>query len=365
MTQEVRIDRDGVREVARALRAAHARWMETLARAQRARQALAAAVQAAPGRTFEAAAAQTAHRLQQGGERLLRLAETLEKALQRLEEAFAEATRAVEEGWIAPPLPTTPLAVDGSGEPLPNQFVFRFRADGVDLPWNAGCGPMALSMALSRLKGRPIPAQAVADRLVRENRLGERLEQERQEKGHLPSTVSYYTNDAHLRKTAQAYGVEGQRVYLDGSSSEAAWAALRDQIIRTRTAVIALVTAKSQTTNWTDSWQGADGRPAEAIVLTEKKQTGDGGILTGHALPQAGETAHWVVVDRLEERDGERYVVVNNPFYNRQERYPWAHFWSSVNHQAREGNRWWVLALEVPPETPKGSGATPPRHIPR
>jgi hypothetical protein len=358
MTQEVRIDRDGVREVARALRAAHARWMETLARAQRARQALAAAVQAAPGRAFEAAAAQTAHRLQQGGERLLRLAETLEKALQRLEEAFAEAARAVEEGWIAPPLPTTPLAVDGSGEPLPNQFVLRFRAEGVDLPWNAGCGPMALSMALSRLKGRPIPAQAVADRLIQETKM-------KPQKPPGEERAINYTRAEDLQKTARAYGVEGRKVDLDGSSSEAAWEALQAQIIRPRTAVIALVTAKSQTTNWTDSWQGADGRPAEAIVLTEKKQTGDGGILTGHALPQAGETAHWVVVDRLEERDGERYVVVNNPFYNRQERYPWAHFWSSVNHQAREGNRWWVLALEVPPETPKGSGATPPRHIPR
>jgi hypothetical protein len=358
MTQEVRIDRDGVREVARALRAAHARWMETLAQAQRARQALAAAVQAAPGRAFEAAAAQTAHRLQQGGERLLRLAETLEKALQRLEEAFAEAARAVEEGWIAPPLPTTPLAVDGSGEPLPNQFVLRFRAEGVDLPWNAGCGPMALSMALSRLKGRPIPAQAVADRLIQETKM-------KPQKPPGEERAINYTRAEDLQKTARAYGVEGRKVDLDGSSSEAAWEALQAQIIRPRTAVIALVTAKSQTTNWTDSWQGADGRPAEAIVLTEKKQTGDGGILTGHALPQAGETAHWVVVDRLEERDGERYVVVNNPFYNRQERYPWAHFWSSVNHQAREGNRWWVLALEVPPETPKGSGATPPRHIPR
>jgi hypothetical protein len=358
MTQEVRIDRDGVREVARALRAAHARWMETLAQAQRARRALAAAVQAAPGRAFEAAAAQTAHRLQQGGERLLRLAETLEKALQRLEEAFAEAARAVEEGWIAPPLPTTPLAVDGSGEPLPNQFVLRFRAEGVDLPWNAGCGPMALSMALSRLKGRPIPAQAVADRLIQETKM-------KPQKPPGEERAINYTRAEDLQKTARAYGVEGRKVDLDGSSSEAAWEALQAQIIRPRTAVIALVTAKSQTTNWTDSWQGADGRPAEAIVLTEKKQTGDGGILTGHALPQAGETAHWVVVDRLEERDGERYVVVNNPFYNRQERYPWAHFWSSVNHQAREGNRWWVLALEVPPETPKGSGATPPRHIPR
>jgi hypothetical protein len=358
MTQEVRIDRDGVREVARALRAAHARWMETLARAQRARQALAAAVQAAPGRTFETAAAQTAHRLQQGGERLLRLAETLEKALQRLEEAFAEAARAVEEGWIAPPLPTTPLAVDGSGAPLPNQFVLRFRAKGVDLPWNAGCGPMALSMALSRLKGRPLPAQAVADRLIQETKM-------KPQKPPGEERAINYTRAEDLQKTARAYGVEGRKVDLDGSSSEAAWEALQAQIIRPRTAVIALVTAKSQTTNWTDSWQGADGRPAEAIVLTEKKQTGDGGILTGHALPQAGETAHWVVVDRLEERDGERYVVVNNPFYNRQERYPWAHFWSSVNHQAREGNRWWVLALEVPPETPKGSGATPPRHIPR
>jgi hypothetical protein len=349
MTQEVRIDRDGVREVARALRAAHARWMETLARAQRARQALAAAVQAAPGRAFEAAAAQTAHRLQQGGERLLRLAETLEKALQRLEEAFAEAARAVEEGWIAPPLPTTPLAVDGSGAPLPNQFVLRFRAEGVDLPWNAGCGPMALSMALSRLKGRPLPAQAVADRLVRENRLGERLEQERQEKGHLPSTVSYYTNDAHLRKTAQAYGVEGQRVYLDGSSSEAAWAALRDQIIRPRTAVIALVTAKSRTTQYGTEWAAYGQRAAEVVLSEKDRAKGDGGILTGSSQEGAGETAHWVVVDRLEEREGERYVVINNPFHNRQERYRWDFFWKSINQGARHGSQWWVVRLEGEP----------------
>ena len=102
MTQDIRIDRDGVRELARALRAAHARWMETLAQAHRARQALAAAVGAAPGRAFEAAAAQTTHRLQPGGERILRLAETLETALQRLEEAFYAAARAIEEGWIAP-----------------------------------------------------------------------------------------------------------------------------------------------------------------------------------------------------------------------------------------------------------------------
>jgi hypothetical protein len=259
MTQEVRIDRDGVREVARALRAAHARWMETLAQAQRARQALAAAVQAAPGRAFEAAAAQTAHRLQQGGERLLRLAETLEKALQRLEEAFAEAARAVEEGWIAPPLPTTPLAVDGSGAPLPNQFVLRFRVEGVDLPWNAACGPMALSMALSRLTGRPLPAQAVADRLIQETKM-------KPQKPPGEERAINYTRAEDLQKTARAYGVEGRKVDLDGSSSEAAWEALQAQIIRPRTAVIALVTAKSQTTNWTDSWQGADGRPAEAIV---------------------------------------------------------------------------------------------------
>ena len=346
MTQDIRIDRDGVREVARALRAAHARWMETLAQAHRARQALAAAVGAAPGRAFEAAAAQTAHRLQPGGERILRLAETLETALQRLEEAFYAAAQAIEEGWIAPPLPTTPLAVDSTGAPLPNQFVLRFRAEGVDLPWSAACGPVALSMALSRLAGRPIPAQDVADRLIQ-------VRQIPPEVAELPNggrKATRYTSAADLLETAKkAYGVEGQKVDLDGSSSEAAWAALRDQITRPRTTVIALVTAKSHTTHWTDGWQGTDGTPAAAIVLTEKKHTGDGGILTGHAVPQAGETAHWVVIDRLEEREGERYVVINNPFHNRQERYRWDLFWRSINQEARRGSEWWIVRLEGEP----------------
>ena len=244
MTQDLHIDRDGVREVARALRAAHARWMETLAHAHRARQALAATVGAAPGRAFEAAAAQTVHRLQQAGERILRLAETLETALQRLEEAFYAAARAIEEGWIAPPLPTTLLAVDSTGAPLPHPFVLRFRAEGVDWPGSAACGPVALSMALSRLAGRPIPAQEVADRLIRETQM-------QPQKPLGEEKAINYTRAADLLKTAPAYGVEGRKVDLDGSSSEAAWAALRDQITRPRTAVIARVTAKSHTTHWT------------------------------------------------------------------------------------------------------------------
>ncbi len=358
MTQDLLLDRDGLQELARQLRAAHARWMETLTQADRARQTLAAAVQAAPGRAFEAATAQTAHRLQQGGERLLRLAETLEKALQRLEEAFYTAARAVAEGGIAPPLPTTPLAVDGSGAPLPNQFVLRFRAEGVDLPWSTACGPVALSMALSRLTGRPLPAQEVADRLVRETKM-------KPQKPPGEERAINYTRAADLQKTARAYGVEGRMVYLDGSSSEAAWAALRDQITRPRAAVIALVTAKSRTTQTGMEWTAYDQRAAEVVISEKDRAKRDGGLLTGSSPEGPGETAHWVVIDRLEEREGERYVVINNPFHNRQERYPWAHFWASVNHQAREGNRWWVLALEAPSEAPEGTGAPSPRPIPQ
>jgi len=339
MSPDLWIDRDLVQQLARALRAGHARWMETLAHAHRARQALAATVQAAPGRAFEAAAAHAAHRLQHGGERLRRLAETLEKALQRLEAAFAEAARPLEEGWIAPPLPTTPLAVDGSGAPLPHQFALRFRSGEVDLPWSTACGPVALSMALSRLAGRPIPAQEVADRLVQQTQM-------KPEQPPGEERAINYTGVMHLQAAAQAYGVAGRKVELEGSSAEAAWEALQAQIIRPRTAVMALVTAQSRTTDWTDGWRGMDGTPAAGVVVTEGKQVGDGGILTGRAVPRAGETAHWVVVDRLEEREGERYVVVNNPFYNRQERYRWDLFWDSINKDARHGSQWWIVRLE-------------------
>lgn len=350
MERNLRIHREAIRETIRQLRAWSARWEETRGQAQRAAQALVDAAQAAPARAFEAATARTLHQLQQSGERIRLLADILEQALHHLKEAFLQAAQPLAEGWIAPlQLPVTPLAVHDNGRPLPHQFVIRFRSGSVDLPWTTACGLVSLSMALSRLTGRPIPAQEVADRMVQLRRMQPEVNE---------GEATNYTSWADLQETArQAYGIEAQMVFLQGSPSdpEAAWESLRQQIARPHTTLIALVTAKRYTTTrGSTSWPGS-----EVVVMPEDRKKGDGGILMGPEGERRGiAPAHWVVIDRLEERDGNRYVVINNPYANRQERYSWDEFWKSVNRAARAGNRWWVLSLEVPSETPERTGPT-------
>ncbi|GBD07779.1 hypothetical protein HRbin22_00005 [Candidatus Thermoflexus japonica] len=354
MEKTLRIHREAIQETIRQLRAWSARWEETRSQAQRAAQALVDAAQAAPARFFEAATARALLQLQQDGERIQRLAGILEEALQRLEEAFHQAAQIMRGEWIAPPLPTTPLAVGASGRPIPNQFVLQFPTPQGPIPWATACGPAALSMALSRLTRHPIPAQEVANRLVEITGKAPEIEGGR-------ATALTTTRD--LISTANAYGIHGERVYLMGRSSEEAWQELQG-LVRQPVAVMALVTAKSATTSSTRDnadWESYGLKAPEIIVSEEDRRKGDGGILTGsngkykNGKDKPGEIAHWVVIDRLEERDGKRYVVVNNPYHNRQERYSWEHFWESMNHQARGKDRWWVLKLETRPPVPEGN----------
>lgn len=349
--QRFQLSPGALRAQIQRLRAWRQAWAAAVHTGQRTTRTLGAVVRAVPGQQAEASLMAQWARLEKVAEHGKTLARALEHALDYLEAAFHAAARIVAEGVIVhrpTDLPLTSLAVDGSGQNLPDQFGIRFRADGKDLRWTAACGPVALSMALSRLADRPIPAQEVADQLVRKARL--KPPQEKQ-----ATTYTGYTSARHLMQTAQeAYGVKAQQVDLEGSSPEAAWEALRRQVSRPQTAVIALVTVKRRTTIWNDSWKGVDGRPAADIVLTPGKQARDGGILVGRAMPQDdGETSHWVVVDRLEEHQGQRYVVINNPFHNRRERYPWELFWNSVNQWARSGSRWWVVSLEGKPTLPE------------
>lgn len=361
MEKALRIHQEAIRETIRQLRAWSAQWEETRAQAQRAAQALVDAAQAAPARAFEAATAQTLNQLQRSGERIRVLADTMEQALHRLEEAFLQAAHELRGEWMALSLPTTPLtvttplAVDAFGKPLPNQFVIKFpTSNGEGIPWKTACGPVALAMALSRLLGHPIPAQEVANRLVEIT-------------GKQPTVdgkgrVNTLTSWSDLISTAKAYNIYGKIVSL---SSEEAWQELQG-LMRQGGAVIALVTAKSNTSytsQTTPDWKSY-------VVSEEDRRKGDGGILTGSSRPREGETSHWVVIDRLEEwkepQGEQRYVVINNPFYNRQERYPWEHFWNSINYQARVENKdrvenkWLVLMLKTQPEIPDRNAVTHP-----
>lgn len=67
-----------------------------------------------------------------------------------------------------------------------------------------------------------------------------------------------------------------------------------------------------------------------------------------------GGASHWVVLNRLEEHQGERFVVINNPLNNRTERYRWQDFLNAVdrqvrvkvvNGQVRENPSWWFLSV--------------------
>ncbi len=216
-----------------------------------------------------------------------------------------------------------------------------------------------MSMALSRLTRHPIPAQEVANRLVGITGKAPEVKGGR-------ATALTTTRD--LISTANAYGIHGERVSLRGSSLEEAWQELQG-LMRQPVAVMALVTAKGSTTSATRGnadWESYGLKAPDIVASEEDRRKGDGGILTGSqgidekGRKKPGEIAHWVVIDRLEERDGKRYVVINNPYHNRQERYPWEYFWNSVNYQARDKNRWWVLSLETQPSIPEGNAVTHP-----
>lgn len=55
--------------------------------------------------------------------------------------------------------------------------------------------------------------------------------------------------------------------------------------------------------------------------------------------------AHWVVLNRMGEHNGARFIVINNPFNNRTERYRWEDFLNAVDGQVRDDPQWWFLSI--------------------
>jgi len=203
-------------------------------------------VRAVPGQGFQAKTTTHHQHLGLVAERVERLARTLEQALERLETAFQEAAAELREEILPFSLTTTPLAVDALGHELPNQFVITFPTASGRIPWNTACGPVALSIALSRVRGRITPAQEVADRLVQE------VWKDQPDKRPSPGAkqARAMTDSWDLINTAGLYGVQGKMVSFDlageGDPSEKAWNDLQ-RLTRQPGAVMVLVTAKGTT----------------------------------------------------------------------------------------------------------------------
>jgi len=246
MSEGLRIHPGRIREQIQRLRAWRGGWNEGIERARRTSRALGETVRAVPGQRFEGMAVALHGRLVRGSERVERLARTLEQALERLETAFQEAAAELREEILPFSLTTTSLAVDALGHELPNQFAVTFPTASGRIPWNTACGPVALSIALSRVRGRITPAQEVADRLVQE------VWKDQPDKRPSPGAkqARAMTDSWDLINTAGLYGVQGKMVSFDlageGDPSEKAWNDLQ-RLTRQPGAVMVLVTAKGTT----------------------------------------------------------------------------------------------------------------------
>ncbi|MBO9361779.1 MAG: hypothetical protein J7452_06200 [Thermoflexus sp.] len=352
----LRVEPEAVREIARALRRG-AREREALA--QRARgqgNALGEIARAVPGEQFSAFWARGYPRWQRSAEHLMRMAEVLERAMDRLEEAFQMAARMVREAPTAESgaLPFVPLAlspegypraVDATGRPLQSQFEARvFTAQLLQLgvseaslrsllglregqplpesiPWSTACGPVGLSMAASAVLGRSVPVEAAISSTLRaadaslQRSIREDI-QARPGKGSL----GFYTRDQDLLRAAGELGLRGEKVWMPNGErdSEGLWRSLRERLGR--------------------------GEALMALVRIQEKrglQVGDG-LLTPYQA--SNSVSHWVAVQGLEEGPDGRYVVTGNPYFNRSERYRWEDFLAAVDSQARKA-RWWMLAF--------------------
>ncbi|HXF70623.1 MAG TPA: hypothetical protein VNK89_12550, partial [Thermoflexus sp.] len=340
-------------------------------------------VRAVPGQRFEVTAAAYQVKLNQVSEHIEVLARTLEEALERLEGAFQQAAHLVAQGSReAMPLPTVPLAMDVKGNWLPSQFTVQIPADRIQalidqdanlspelkaqlkeaiqrqpkIPYNLACGWVALSMALSHQLGRMVPAQEVVDQALEAHpdfrkRVIRNLVEDLGKRpiaagaADQPSESYVTTGEKDLNEVARAYGVRVGRfdVPPGEQNADAVWDHLQGRLQQGED-VIALVNA-------TQSDHGEpplrNQVPGTALRFSEEH---DGETLPagGRLRPwtdSQGTIAHWVVVNRLEEHDGKRFVVINNPFHNRTERYPWEEFLQSVDAQARAGSQWWFLSV--------------------
>jgi hypothetical protein len=334
----LQVEPEAVREIARALRRGAREW-ETLAqRAQGHGNALGEIARAVPGEQFRAFWARQYPRWQRGAEHLMRMAEVLERAMDRLEEAFRMAARMVQEAPTAErgALPFVPLAlspegypraVDATGRPLQSQFEARVSTAqllqlGVSeaslrsllglregqplpesIPWSAACGPVGLSMAASAVLGRSVPVEAAIASTLRtadaslQQSIRENI-QARPGKGSL----GFYTGTHDLIRAAGELGLKGEQAWVPNGEqdSEGLWQSLQERLGR--------------------------GEALMALVRIQEKrglQVGDG-LLTPH---QASDSvSHWVTVQKLEEGPEGRYVVIGNPYFNRSERYRWEDF---------------------------------------
>jgi len=352
----LQVEPEAVREIARALRQGAREWEALAQRAQGHGNALGEIARAVPGEQFRAFWARQYPRWQRGAEYLTRMAEVLERAMDRMEEAFRMAARMVQEAPTAErgALPFVPLAlspegypraVDATGRPLQSQFEARVSTAqllqlGVSeaslrsllglregqplpesIPWSAACGPVGLSMAASAVLGRSVPVEAAIASTLRtadaslQQSIRENI-QARPGKGSL----GFYTGIHDLIRAAGELGLKGEQAWVPNGEqdSEGLWRSLQERLGR--------------------------GEALMALVRIQEKrglQVGDG-LLTSH---QASDSVpHWVAVQGLDEGPDGRYVVIGNPYFNRSERYRWEDFLAAVDGQARK-ERWWVLAF--------------------
>lgn len=393
MALRLQVNPQAILEAGQRLRAWEARWSAARERCQQTARALAGTVRAVPGQRFEAAAETTLTRLAAASEGVDALAHTLAQAIDRLEAAFQQAARLVAQGLdLRSPLPTVPLAVGPDGERLPSQFTIQIplssiRADleqmiaddpsltaerkaelkekiramadsHTPIPYSLACGWVALSMTLSHQLGRPVPAQEVVNRALEirgnslqdlrvfRNRVLQNLASDLQADRKVAADNQgtwVTTNTTDLNTVAQTYGVavEPFTTPAGDQDADAVWKRIGERL-RRKEDVIALVNA-------------APSNYAEAPIpnqvsgtgLRFSEEHGEERVPPGGRLRpwDSNGVPHWVVVNRLEERDGERFIVINNPFNNRTERYRWEDFLKAVDSQMRKGSEWKFVAV--------------------
>ncbi len=390
MAPKLQVNPQAILEAGQRLRAWEARWAAARERCQQTARALAGAVRAVPGQRFEAAAETTMTRLAAASERVDALARTLAHAMDRLEAAFQQAARLVAPGSeVRSPLPTVPLAVGPDGERLPSQFVIQIplnpiRADlekmidadpsltaerkaelkekiqkmadqHTPIPYNLACGWVALSMTLSHQLGRPIPAQEVVNRALETHpgfrdrvlrNLASDLQANRTVKADSLADVEgawVTTGTTDLKTVAQTYGVtvESFTTPAGDRDPDAVWEHIGERL-RRKEDVIALVNAAPS--NYAEA-PIPNQVPGTGLRFSEEH--GEGSVPAGGRLRPWGSNGvpHWVVVNQLEEHNGERFVVINNPFNNRTERYRWEDFLKAIDGQKRHGSQWGFLAV--------------------
>ncbi|MCS7352176.1 hypothetical protein [Thermoflexus sp.] len=399
MASELRVNLNRVQEDIRHLRAWRKAWDERCQVAIQTAQALAETVRAAPGREFAEAVAAGQQRWRRVGERVEALAQTLEQALARLEAAFREAASLLPAEFLRGiQLPTLPLAIGPDGQRLSSQFDVRIPIESirwdwigfidtlgvseqekqrlkakiqalsseVDIGYNLACGWVALSMALSRQTQTPIPVQAVIGKalsahpefrmrvirnLTEDLRLNRSPEAnasagmfvEQIEKDKYVDRALVTTSPEDLIAVAREFEVEAERFWTPQGDRqpEWVWEHLKARMERGED-VIALV--NSTGSNYREG-------PIPNRVPGTDLRFSDGDVR--ESLPPGGRlrpwqesgVPHWVAINRLEERDGQRFVVVNNPFNNRAERYRWEDFLEAIDEQVRDDPQWWFVSI--------------------